>query len=59
MVDVAKLRETARDLRECAIQIVRDSKASPYPTSKEDSGLLYKAAKELDDACDEIIRLRG
>jgi hypothetical protein len=54
MVDIVELRETAKRLREWARQIRRESDATPYATSLEDSGLLDKAAKGLEDACDEI-----
>jgi len=57
MVDVVELRKTAKRLREWAKQIRRNSDATPYATSIEDSGLLDKAAGGLEDACDEITRL--
>jgi hypothetical protein len=48
MVDIVELRETAKRLREWARQIRRESDATPYATSLEDSGLLDKAAKGLE-----------
>jgi hypothetical protein len=54
-IDVAQLLEIAKNLREWAKEIRRNS----YPTSAEDAGLLEKAAKALEDACSEIDRLRS
>jgi hypothetical protein len=58
MMDVSALRETARALREWARQVVRDAETTQHATSNEDSGLLSKAAKELEEAAGEIERLR-
>jgi hypothetical protein len=56
MVDIVELRKTAKRLREWARQIRRESDATPYATSGEVILLLDKAAKGLEDACDEISR---
>ena len=54
MVDIAKARETAKNLRECAKQIRRDAVTVPHATAREDSRLLDNAAKQLDEACKEL-----
>jgi hypothetical protein len=40
--------EVAERLRAWAKQIREDARATPYPTSKEDAGLLERAAELLD-----------
>jgi hypothetical protein len=47
MVDIAKARETAKNLREWARQIRRDAVTVPHATAREDSTLLDNAAKQL------------
>lgn len=51
MVDIAKARETAKNLREWAKQIRRDAVTVPHATAREDSRLLDNAAKQLEEAC--------
>ena len=56
MVDIAKARETAKNLREWAKQIRRDAVTVPHATAREDSRLLDNAAKQLEEACKELER---
>ena len=56
MIDVAKARETAKNLREGTKQIRRDAVTVPHATAREDSRLLDKAAKQLEEACKELER---
>ena len=59
MIDTNRLRDIAIKLQEWARQIRHDAEAIPHATSKEDSGLLDGAAKEMREAADEIERLRA
>jgi hypothetical protein len=56
MVDIAKARETAKNLREWAKQIRRDAVTVSHATAREDSRLLDNAAKQLEEACKELER---
>jgi hypothetical protein len=58
MMDTITLRNTAQELRSSAQQIRRNNETTPYPTAGLDASLLEKAAKDLEDAADEIERLR-
>jgi hypothetical protein len=59
MADIAKLRNIAHKLRAWAQEIRRDAEIVANPTSNEDSGLLDSAAKEMEEAADEIERLQS
>lgn len=56
MVDIAKARETAKNLREWVKQIRRDAVTVPHATAREDSRLFDNAAKQLEEACKELDR---
>jgi hypothetical protein len=58
MIDIAKARETAKNLREWAKQIRRDAVTVPHATAREDSRLLDNAAKQLEEACRELERAK-
>lgn len=59
MADIAKLRNIAHKLRAWAQEIRRDAEIVAHATSNEDSGLLDSAAKEMEEAADEIERLQS
>jgi hypothetical protein len=54
MIDAAKMRATATQLREWARQIRRDAEIAPYATSAEDSRLLDEAALQLENAANQL-----
>ena len=58
MAVVNDLRATAKDLREFAGQIRSNNEAVPYPTADLDALRLEKAATQLEEAADELERLR-
>ena len=58
MTDVVKLRNAANTLRQWAREIRHESVPAPYATADEDIGMLEKVAGLLDQAADEILRLR-
>jgi hypothetical protein len=59
MVDTTEMRNIASDLRASSKQIRRSNEAAPYPTAGLDAGLIDRAASWLEQAADEIERLRN
>jgi hypothetical protein len=58
MADIEELRKTAKALHAWARQIRLDNEKVPYPTSREDAGLLEMAANGMESAANEIEHLR-
>ncbi len=58
MTNLAELLDVAKNLRDFATQIRRDSEAMRYPTAELDASLLEKAAKMMEDAAAELERLQ-
>ena len=58
MIDIAEWRATAEKLRKMVCEIEHEGAQGRYPTSRENAGLINKAAQALDDACSEIARLQ-
>jgi hypothetical protein len=59
MTDIVELRNAANTLRQTAKEIRHDSVPAPYATADEDIGMLERVANLLDEAADEIPRLRA
>jgi hypothetical protein len=59
MVEIADLRNAANRMRRRAAEIRLDSVPAPYYNSNEDTEALEKIASLLDEAADEILRLRA
>jgi hypothetical protein len=58
MIDIVAMLNVAESLRTFATQIRRDNEATQYLTAGLDAGLLEKTAKHLEEAANEIERLR-
>jgi hypothetical protein len=59
MPDIVELRSAAERLRLWAREIRRENMPSPYAGADEDMRMLEKVATLLDEAADEINRLRA
>ena len=59
MADVVKLRNAAEKLRLWAQEVRRENMPAPYAGADEEMSMLERIATLLDEAADEIIRLRA
>ena len=59
MADIVELRSAADRLRHWADEIRRENTPTPFVGADEDIRMLERVAALLDDAADEIVRLRG
>ena len=58
MADIVELRNAAETLRLWAKEVRRENMPAPYTGADEDTSMLERIATLLDEAADEIIRLR-
>ena len=58
MSDIVELRNAANTLRQWAKDIRLDAVPAPYASASEDIAALERIAGLLEDAADEIVRLR-
>jgi hypothetical protein len=59
MTDLTELRSAAKTLRQWVNEIRADSVPAPYAAAGQDIALLERCASLLEDAADEIARLRS
>jgi hypothetical protein len=58
MTDVVELRNAANTLRQWAKEIRHENVPALYATTDQDIGILGRVADLLEQAADEILRLR-
>jgi hypothetical protein len=59
VTDIVELRNAANTLRQWAKEIRLEATPAPYANASEDIAALERTASLLEDAADEIVRLRA
>jgi hypothetical protein len=59
VTDIVELRNAANTLRQWAKEIRLEAAPAPYANASEDIAALERTASLLEEAADEIVRLRA